>query len=306
MKRTNRIEVRRAAAVSGLARWRGVFGGGIRLMVVLGLGMVSGCSSSISPYEYDFGSMFDYARGEIELPSDLPPDLVDEWNEYRAEWRQAQQGTGKDPMENRRVMAWTLAQLEYMRLPEGYSEPVQDARIPRSVLVTGDTSVDHAGSVPDQAGAAGQSAVAVAERSWDRFASSQPGIQGMKRYARIRAVHALLQGKVFRQIVPCGDTSSPLVTDDALLLHVELVHGAEWEQTEGGRARVPTEQWRGVLRDVGGRKAGFTIKVARHWEKPPVGQVEVEEAVRQFEARYFSGIVQALGPAIVKCYGEMR
>ena len=248
-----------------MAHWHGRAVSGFWLTIgLVTLGLTSGCVT-YAPSVSDKATEA-YLLGQTdELPPGLPPEMAAYVKQSRKEVEQGMRD-GRKSVE-RSTAASAQAEQEYLRLPEGYSAPILDAKIPCAVVVTGTGSLDVAGTfgsslvgIPESAGAAFTAKLkadmevekARAAASERRQASSQASVEGRRRQARIRAVHALLHGKVFRQILPTEDMSSPLVTDEALFLHVDQTMGVEMKQTATVMVGMQTERWSGVLRDVRG------------------------------------------------------
>ena len=289
MAKLNRIAARKATTVRGLVRWHGW----LRLVAVLvTLGVMSGCML------LDEQALIQHMMGQTD--------------EVAADPQQAEsQQVDSDRLEEESSTAKAQAEQEYMRLPEGYSEPVSGAKVSRPVVVTGTYSTEAvsldpaAKGVPKAAMEMVNSVVAAAE---SRQTSSQAGLEERKRYARTRAVHVLLQLKAFRQILPTEDMSSPLVTDDTLFLHMEQTGGVDIKQgptMAGGMVAELWEGWTGVLRDGTGKQSRFEIKVVHPLAVEPSETTSVE-AWRRKLGEDIARVARALGPAIVKCCGEMQ
>ena len=283
----------------------------------LTLGLTSGCVSYAPPVSHE--AMEAYLMGQTdEIPPGLPPEVTQQLEQSRSQLQQEKQVSWLEMQKS--TSANAEAQRDSLRLPEGYSDPVSDAMVSRSVVVTAAGSADFGGGLDStlaempegvdgalmaklKAGVAVQKERAAAAEH--REASSAAGAEGRRRYARIRAVQALLKAKVFRQILPTEDPSSPLVTEEALRLHIDQTTGMEMKQSGTMMVGMHTERWSGVLRDASGKRATFAFKVAHPLDGEAFDQANVE-ALRQQEARKSARIAEALGPAIVKCYGEMR
>lgn len=274
-------------------------------------GMMPGCFLEQSA-AFDVQAFERYITGQTdELPPNLPPDEVESWKQSRREMEQAKTEMQATIQHDEKVnAAYAEVHQELMRLPEGYSQPITGAEIPRPVVVTATYSLGLAVPTadvlklarpsPGGEGASGaqarqmESALAGLAGMMQRQSSSHAQKQEMGTYGRVRVIRLLLEDKTFEQILATSDPESPLVTDDALLLHVD--------QTEG--------RWSGVLRDQKGRQASFEFPVVRRsftsddsGSESARGEVSYQ---RQLLAENMAMFKKAFVPAIMECYGKMK
>ena len=265
------------------------------------LGMMSGCvvpiedattqssgATTAQPYVPDQQAFLRYISGQTdELPPRLPPGQAELWQQSRRQMQQSARAgdTHADAVSG--VVA-EHQQEAYLRPPEGYSEAIADAKIPRPVVLTVRSTASFGAGLGTAAGDMG--------KGWETtLGASQGYSKEADKKARISVMRALLAEKTFRRILPTGDPESPLVTDDALFLHVHM-HDTFGDQ--------PVVACKGSLRDRAGKKGvfGFTFTVFVDYS----GAQTAAERSLQVQKGRDAQFRAALAPAVLEAYAKMQ
>ena len=251
-------------------------------------GLMSGCvvpvqepaekfsgTVATQPYVPDQQALMRYITGQTDgLPPGLPPDQAESWQQMRTDV------LAKSSQHEALTTAGSEALQAHLRLPEGYSDSIAEARIPRPVVITTEFA----------AGSKTRAALA-----------DHPTQIRANQYSRIRVIRALLQAKVLQRILPTDDRSSPLVTSDTLFLHVE--HTEIEDSEKAGRLGLQSyyaDQYVGVLRDGTGKEARSQFEVVDPVSMDRERFMRPSAQRERFDAQV-EGLAKALGPAIIEC-----
>ena len=294
---------RRTVVVGTLARRSGVFTWALCLALgSLMIGLMSGCVvpleeptarspgiATAGPYVPDQQALMRYIRGQTdELPPGLPPAQAEIWKQSR---KQVQQSAGVAEIQGEDRADEVIAEYQqeaFLRLPEGYSEAIADAKIPRPVLATARSTASFGAGLGAAAEGTG--------KAWEtKLGASKALAQEADKKARISVMRALLAEKTFQRILPTEDPESPLVTDDALFLHVHM------HDTFGSAALVACK---GSLRDRAGKKGvfEFTFTVSVDYSGAQTAPERSLQTQERRDARFRAGLV----PAIMEAYANMK
>ena len=173
-----------------------------------------------------------------------------------------------------------------MRLPEGYSDPIPNPKIPHAVLVT--------------AGFAEPNGLGT-------IMSSDGAKQQMQRAARVSVIRVLLEGGTFQRILPTEDGTSPLLTDDTLLLHISAGRATWTGRTTSDSTRMTTA-YTGFLRRRDGKQAMISCEVHHdiHAGAQDLAAMSDPENMRRQQAEHVTRIREGLEPQILAAYEKLQ